>query len=193
MVPEARYVLRSMLETVFLAAAAVQDPTFPQRYALCTLQHQHKIANVLLSLPDEYLPDEKLDEKKIREKASEFKSQLDAADKFSFSVEATAKLAGLSGHYDTAYRLLSATSHALVTDLDMHAGLDERGDIARLLWGPTDKYVVDLLLMACEFLMIFLHHIIDLFALKRYEEGYGALWTEMKGLIEKAPKPAQKS
>ena len=181
MITEARYVLRSILEIVFNIAATVKDPDFPLKSVYRTLRHNRTLANVLIELPPELIH-RKISREDLIRREAELKKDIGDSGVAKMTVEEIARSGGLADLYETAYRELSSPAHVLVGDLDAHVTADVNGEIQKLSWGPNRDAIPDMIDLAGRFLLIGLHHIIELFELKVFEPQHDACWQQLKRL-----------
>ena len=180
---EARYVLRSMLEIVFILSANAKDPEFYRKHAFRTVYHHRKMANVILQIYSTTPPDPGVDVTDLRNKAEQFTAEIERSGLSDMSVQTAAHIGELSWLYDTAYRFLSSATHALVGDLGIHATVDANGVIDKLAWGPNRDMIPDTLESVCTFSMIGMQHTIDLFDRQDLGARYAKLWGMMRPLV----------
>jgi hypothetical protein len=172
MFTETNYVLRSLLEVVFTLAATAADPTFPRRNAYRTVAHQKKLAQALFRISGKDVVEMKIAPEVVQQKINEFTADIKEADVEELSVFEIAKIGGLVDLYESAYRLLSSSTHVLVSDLNVHVTADESGDIQKLSWGPNRDLIPENLYCACRYTLIGLERAVHLFELKQLQDAF---------------------
>ncbi len=133
MMPEARTILRTMWEAIFILGAVVGDSKLALVYIKEHERGRYGFIQKLKKLqtkPENYDPAELLElEKTLGEEIKEIEK---------FTTEEWAKRAGLYDIYLGPYTVLSGTVHVKISDLEQYTIVDEKGDIKDFKYEPDD-------------------------------------------------------
>lgn len=157
---QARALLRTALESLFMLAAVERDPGFADLLAESEGAERRSLAEKMLrwSAPE-------LREAVTNQITDEKLSVLASSPEREVKMYRVAEVAEMTDWYLSIYALLSQNAHATLTDLRHHIGFDQAGDVQFILNEPTVdglhetwSYAVEILLRAQEgFASIFGH------------------------------------
>lgn len=182
---ESRYVLRAMLETTFAIAANARNAEFCQRY-IDDDSHRHlELVKSCLRLEPELKKFHELEDADLWKKKDDAQRVITKTGSKPLKVKDVAMAAGMEGHYETIYRLLSNTAHASVRDLDYHiVPTPDDADIEKLGWGPQVSKSADPLMQACDYLFIASRAVLDLFERPELDNQFAALHRRFEKLLK---------
>jgi hypothetical protein len=165
---EAEVVLRSMLETLFLLKACIEDEDFMQEYIKSDDARRLKIMNVAHKYPDWIFKATRkyATEKRRRELREKVKSE----GIIELKTWEMAKKAKLESLYDSVYRLLSDVVHSGPKSLGSYTEVDETGKIKVIGVLPKDKDLDFVFVTAGEIMLLTLNSIFPLFSLDKKQE-----------------------
>ena len=149
MMPEARIILRTMYEAIFILGAVVKDSKLALTYIKEHDKRRHEFIQKLKKLqekPDNY------DHAKLLELENALQEEIRQIEKF--KTEDWAKRAGLYDVYLGAYTVLSGTVHVKISDLEQYTIEDEKGDIRDFKYGPDDTGIDITFSSAIEFMLL---------------------------------------
>jgi len=150
-VPDARAIVRSAVETAIASIAVAADPTFIEQMIAADGKHKFTLARALLADPDykdRYSPDD------IKKMEQTIKS-LEAVDKSSTRAPRAINWKEVADRYCkdlymTLYRLLSSDgTHATIDVMDRYFEVGADGEIAAIKLGPDFKGLDDTVNAAC--------------------------------------------
>ena len=148
MIPEARTILRTMYEAIFILGAVVKDSKLALTYIKEHDKRRHEFIQKLKKLQDK--PDN-YDHAKLLELENTLQEEIKQIEKF--KTEDWAKRAGLHDIYLGAYTVLSGTVHVKISDLEQYTIVDEKGDIRDFKYGPDDTGIDITFSSAIEFML----------------------------------------
>jgi len=137
LVVEAKILLRSMLETLFILKICCEDKDFIDKYIKSDQVYRYKLLNIPRNNPDHIF--DALREYATEDIKKQVKDNIKVNNIEGFEIYELAEKAGLKSHYDSAYRLLCNTSHSGVRSLEEYLVLDERSEVRILNSGPIEK------------------------------------------------------
>jgi hypothetical protein len=159
MIPEARTVLRAMLEALFSLCAIAKEQKlavdFVKEDQRRRLKFLGKYRQVYDGLPEHVDPHEfEVLEEELKKEKGDIRER---------STEEWAKEAGLHDWYLTAYAVLSDSVHSKVRDLEHYLFLNEKGEVVRFRWGPDDNGLQEILVTNIEGILVGLKCAISFF------------------------------
>jgi len=159
MTPEARTVLRAMLEALFSLCAIAKEQKlavdFVKEDQRRRLKFLVKYRKVYDGLPEHVDPHEiETLEEELKKEKNEIRER---------STEEWAKEAGLHDWYLTAYAVLSDSVHSKVRDLERYLFLNEKEEVVRFRWGPDDNWIQEILVTNIEGILVGLKCTISFF------------------------------
>jgi hypothetical protein len=171
LITDARVVLRSTLESLFVLKLLCEEESFFREYIGSDQVLRLKWMNVA-SQSKSRLFDElrSYATPKVRQ---ELEEQIKKNKWKELKPIEVAGRAGLQEMYDTDYRPLSEEVHALPRSMDYLLGTDEAGEVRDFNWGPTDKGIDYLLFTAIRVLFIALVSVTKLFEVESNNELMG--------------------
>jgi len=168
LIVEAKVVLRSAIESLFILRLLSQDRKFLTEYVGSDEVRRLKWMNVALDSKSTLF--DKLRDHATSALREELKGKIDKNQWKELKTIDVASRAGLKEMYDTDYRLLSEEVHTLPISMEYLLGADEDGDIRTFEWGPTDKGIDYVLFTAIRVLFISLVALAELFELNKAED-----------------------
>ena len=184
MILEGRYVVRAMLEATFALTAIVRRKNFSQRYIDDDNHRTLQLIDACFRMPRTHKKFNNIDSMDLRRRKREIKKIIKSTNSKALKIWEAAKAAGMSYHYNTAYRLLSNTAHSSARDLDYHILPKSETEIQKLLWGPQVAKSADVLMHACDFLFISAHCVRRVFKRPELENQFAALHRRFQKLLE---------
>lgn len=166
MIPQARSMARTMLESIFTLCAVCKSESLIDVY----IDEDHKKRLKLIEkfrqfhggeFPPEYSPEE------IEELREELRAKYPDGKIRMRTTEQWAKDADLEDWYLTVYALLSDSVHTKVSDLERHLAIGEDGKVTEMLWGPDPEGIEDVLYASVEAMTIALDHVCKIFDVDR--------------------------
>jgi hypothetical protein len=192
MILEGRYGLRAMLETTFALVANAKGEGFADRYLHDDFHRHVQLVDACLRMTPEGKKFHKLDTDDLRTIRAASQKEIDKAKSKPLKVWQTAKAAGMQDHYNTAYGLLSNTAHASVRDLDYHViPTDDGQDIKKFGFGPRPEKSDDLLMQACDYLLIGAYALLDVFEHPEFQRAYSAHHRRFVLLLDRMGMPSK--
>ncbi|SRR6266581_937515 len=186
LVLEARYVLRAMLETTFALVATARDADFCQRYVDDDEYRLLDLVKACLRLEPAMRSFHALDEQDLRKRKQDAEQNIKSRKLKPLKVKDVADAASMLGHYETSYRLLSNTAHASVRDLDYHiVATKDQADIEKLGWGPQTGKSADVIMQACDDVIISAYAVLQLFERPELNNAHAALHRRFEQLLGK--------
>lgn len=166
MMPEARTILRAMLEAIFNLCAVAKDPLLARDFVLEDQEQRRKFLNKFRMLHGGRLPPTV-----NAQEIEELERQLKAEGKIEVrNVEEWAREAGLHPWYLTAYAVLSGSVHSRVRDLERYLVTDEKGNVTEFKWGPSDEELKDHIATAISAILQALYCAAALFNLEKKDD-----------------------
>lgn len=152
--PDAKVILRSLLDTVFILGSVCSDKEFAVAYVKSEKARQLKFANVIIADQEGSFGKGKF--VNLEERRDSLKKEIDSESIKSYSSEQLSKLAGLYPIYQTAYRILSDDVHISPKALDCFFAVNEEKELKCLDVGPKIDTLMENL---CTAVAIILHAI----------------------------------
>jgi hypothetical protein len=165
LVIEAKILLRSMLETLFILKICCEDKDFINKYIKSDQVYRYKLLNIPENNPDRIF--DALREYATKDIKKQVKENIKVDNIKEFEIYELAEKAGLKSHYDSAYRLLCNTSHSGVRSLEEYLVLDEKREVQILNSGPIEKDFDLVLITAMDNLCLGLHCIFYFFKIDK--------------------------
>lgn len=164
MLPEARVMLRCLMEALFALRALTKHPELAndyieqdKRYRLKLL---HKIENSSESVRSMANPDE------LKRLKDSLQSEVSSGDIKEIKTESLAIKAGLADLYNTGYSVLSLSVHSHPRDLERYFDVDEKQQIRTLIYEPSDQDIEKLLFSAIDCMRLSMLSVDDVFDLQ---------------------------
>jgi hypothetical protein len=180
LINEAKIILRSLVEGMFLIVAITKEKKYSQkiveqdildREKTCKAIRRNIIAGIhKLEKPTLYEIEKQIEDIKIEIKEKDIKR----INKRDLSIAA-----GLESYYDTIYHLLSGTVHINPRDLEQYLNLTEERKIREIKWGPDIEEIEDILFASVETMVFVLESISNRFEIK-LEEEWASIYAEYK-------------
>ncbi len=183
MMPEAKIVLRALLETIFVLTAISNNPSLAEDYAKEDQSNRIKLLRKTRELyganPPEWVNQDDMVglEKELQE---DIASNSIKAKK----TEEWAKEAGLYDWYLSAYALLSMSVHVKVKDIEHYLVHDDAGRVSELKFGPENSQIQIVLATAIEAMLIALKGVAVLLRTDRSAQ-IGNLRTELVSICSR--------
>jgi len=133
MMPEARTILRTIFEAIFILGAVIKDTKLAIVYIKEHDRGRYGFIQKLKKLrskPDNY------DHAKLMELEKGLEEEIKQIEKL--TTEEWSKRAGLHDIYLGPYAVLSGTVHVKISDLEQYTIVDEKGEIRDFKCGPDD-------------------------------------------------------
>ena len=180
MIPQAKVVLRSILEALFTQCALSKKPELCDRYMQADQIKRLKQINKFRMLKNG-LPKE-ANESDILNLQKELKEDIEKRQIKKLSVEEWAREAEQHDIYLSAYTVLCDPVHTSVKELERYLVLDDN-EIKELKWGPDTDDIEIVLSANIEFMLVSLKATCDLFKIDK-EKDINDLHGKLKELIE---------
>lgn len=179
MIPQAKVILRSVLEALFTLCALSKKAELCDIYMLADqikrLKQINKFRMLKSGLPKEAR------EAEIIKLQQELKEDIEKRKIKTLSVEQWAREAGQHDIYLSAYTVLCDPVHTGVKELERYLVLDEE-KITELKWGPDTDDLEIVLSANIEFMLVALKATCDLFKIDE-EEAINNLHDKLKAII----------
>jgi hypothetical protein len=180
MIPQAKVVLRSILEALFTLCALSKKPDlcdiYMQADQIKRLKQINKFRMLKSGLP------EKAKEAEILTLYQELKDDIEKRKIKTYSIEKWAIEAELHDIYLSAYTVLCDPVHTNVKELERYLVLHD-DEIKELKWGPETDDLEIVLSANIEFMLVSLKAICDLFKIDE-EKTINSLHDKLKVLID---------
>ena len=177
LINEAKIILRTMLDGLFILVAMSKDRKYVNYYINDDIEKRKESLNRFSKNPSgnfddlkKQLPDTEIE--KLLQKIKEEKNARESEGlklKGRINTKQWAKLAELEGLYYRMYSLLNASVHGLSRELEQYADVDATGEIIGMNWGPCIEGIDIALTTAADLLIIALVNIHDLFDIEKSE------------------------
>lgn len=131
---DARVVLRSILEGLFILTKMVKDPSFVREYVGADEVKRLKIIRAAHSSSHPVFAEAK--NSATDEVIESLQHRIDKEGFTELNVKNIAESAGMGLYYESVYRPLSDDIHTAVRSLERYVGTDSEGDLDRIEWGP---------------------------------------------------------
>jgi hypothetical protein len=166
---EAKVVLRSLLESLFILKCVSKEEEFGYEYLKSCYVQSLKWMNIAHQSKDAHF--ESVRKYATPEVMAALKKRIEE-DKCKElpTIEIISQRADLHSLYNTQYRLLSEQVHSLPISLDQFLIRDEEGEIAEFDWGPKHEDIDFILFTAIQILLIALDSITKLFEVDKTEQ-----------------------
>lgn len=162
---DAKIILRSMLEILFILKLSCKDSKFVKKYVKADQIYRQKLLNAAKNNPDgvfdearQYATEEVLNKLKLDIETNKIQG---------LGIEQLAKDAGMKAHYDSAYRLLCNPAHSGARSLESYLMFDENKKVSGLNFGPTDSDIDLVMITAIDNLCIGLASILNFFKIDK--------------------------
>jgi hypothetical protein len=166
MMPEARLMLRGLLEVLFFLCAIGKKPDLAKDYVEEHQQYRLKLLRKFKELHGATFPlDIGLEDVKSLEE--ELKAEIGAGKFTVRTTEQWAQEAGLHEWYLSVYAILSITAHIKVKDLERYLVTDKSGEIRGIKWGPDDHDVKNIFITAAESMLIAMKSASEVFQINK--------------------------
>jgi hypothetical protein len=149
---DARVVLRSILEGLFMLTKMLKDPSFVRVYVgadeikrLKIIRAARNSSHPVFAETKNSATDEVIESLQKRIEKENFPKRLNVKD--------IAESVGMGLYYESAYSLLSDDIHTAVRSLERYVGTDSEGGLDRIEWGPQFGDVPLNLAMAIDVLL----------------------------------------
>ncbi len=136
---QSRIILRSTLESFFLLAKLVTDPSIVTQYInadiinrLNIMKTSHKYHGPLFTDIQNIATHDKIQELEKQKKSENIKP---------LKIESIAQSIGLGAYYDSVYRILSQDVHSQVRSLKQYVSTGVEDEIQNMEWGPREEDV----------------------------------------------------
>jgi hypothetical protein len=180
MIPQAKMILRSILEAMFTLCALSKNVELCDFYIQADqkkrLKQLYKLRMLKSGLPSASK------ETELQSLEQELKKDIEEKGIKLLNVEQWAKEAGLHDIYLSVYTVLCDPVHTNVRDLERYLVLDENNEIKEFNWGPDTDYLEIVLSANIEFMLVALKATCDLFAIDK-EKTINNLHDKLKVLI----------
>ena len=151
LVIEAKILLRSLIEALFLLKIVCEDKDFVPEYIRTDEINRLKLMRIAWdSSHPVFKP---LKENVTGEMIKSLESKIKKDCISSLRIEQLAIKAKMKDWYDSVYRLLSSSVHTNPRELDNYVTVDENGDIKSFVWGPRETDVGLILYTSAEILI----------------------------------------
>ena len=177
MINEAKIILRTMLDGLFILVAMTKDRKYMNYYINDDIEKRKGSLNQFSKNPGDHfselkeqLPEEEI--AKLLQELSEEKAskELEGVKYTSrISTKKWAEFAELEHLYYKVYSLLNSAVHGLSRELEQYAEIDDDGEIVGMNSGPCIEGIGIALTTASDFLIIVLMNIHDFFELDKLE------------------------
>lgn len=161
LIVEAKILLRSMVEGLFITKACYDDEKFITKYILSDQMSRLKLLNAAKNNPDRVFDD--LKDAMADDWVQDIKKDIDENNIEELRIQQLAEKVGLKSHYDSAYRLLSNPTHGGPRSLEEYLVLDDSGKVETLNSGPLEKGYELVLITALDTLCIGSQYVFDVF------------------------------
>jgi len=165
MLPQAQILCRCALEAAFSLHAIAKDDDTISQLIQGDRRHQLRLlknARELLQNPQSVLR-QQTTEQELAARISELEESLRTDRGEPPKIKDLANKGGLLELYYSAYAILSLTVHSNLRDLEKQLGLDDRGHISTLYWGPDPRTVDEVLFTASEAIMLSCDAVAEIF------------------------------
>ena len=164
LINEAKIILRSLVEGMFLMIAITKDKEYSQKIVEQDILEREKTykairRNIIAGIHKLEKPT--LDE--IEEKIETLKLEIEKKNIKKINKRDLSIAAGLESYYDTIYHLLSGIVHINPRDLEQYLDLTEDRKIREIKWGPDIEEIEDILFSAVETMVFVLQSISNMF------------------------------
>jgi len=187
MMPEARSLLRSLLEATFTVVAIAKNVHVAQEWYDDELLQRKKRVSSFRQLPLALRALHGIDVQTIDAKIVELEAEISKQNAKKLTTEYLAQQAGMLDYYNTLYVLLSSSSHSRIADFEDHIAVDARDNFVGMRWGPDVTGLDDLLYPASELLLTSAQEAATLFDLKLHCDEIRLAWVryaELHKLLE---------
>ncbi|HUW19121.1 MAG TPA: DUF5677 domain-containing protein [Sedimentisphaerales bacterium] len=164
---ESKILLRALLEVMFAVVAISKDKEVATQLVEADILERKDALKAFgrqASAGIEFFSDQK-----VTEELARLEWEVANAEKERPTKEITkrylAEKAGVVTTYDSAYKLLSASVHAPVRDLEQYLDVDPNGNISSLLWGPNKTEIALVLMTGAHNLLAVLDAVSKIFDL----------------------------
>jgi len=180
LVNDAKIILRSMLEILFILKLSCEDYKFVEKYVMADQIYRQKLLNVAKSNPDGVFDETR--QYATEEVLNKIKQDIEANDIQELKIEQLAQRAGMKSHYDTAYRMLCNPTHSGARSLEGYLMFDEDKKISGLNFGPTDEDIDLVMITAIDNMGIGLVSILNFFKIDKADvlEGFRLRAIDLK-------------
>lgn len=160
---EAKIILRTLLEALFIIRRIFLEPSYVEQYVRQDQINRLNLIRVSRNHPEplfssvrDYATDEIV--KSLEEEIQREHIRKDR-------IEVLAEKAQLKTFYDSLYRLFSADVHSGVSSMKQYVSVDKEGELQTFEWGPQDEDIPTNLAMATDILLRTWHVMDNLFKL----------------------------
>ena len=186
MTTEGRSLLRGMLDAVFAVVALSKDGGLVDAFVDDDTVQRYKLVQSFRALPKEIRKLHRLGDDKLEELANTLKKDIDERDIKPLRSEFLAQKAGMLGHYQTLFVLLSSSTHSRARDLERQVEVGPDQNVTELIWGPDVHDIDDVLMPTCECLFIAARALADLYGNHEQDAELEGTWKTYESLIGKA-------
>jgi len=180
MLPEARSLLRGMLEGAFTVVAMVKSRDVANEWMNDEIVQHKKRVSSFRHLPLHLRDAHGIDVRTIDTKLSDLESQIATLGVRKLTTEYLAQRAEMLDYYNTIYVILCSSSHSRVADFESHVEIDDRQNFVGMKWGPDVSGIDDILYPACELLLKCSDEIASLFELGSHSFDIQLAWARYR-------------
>ena len=161
---EAKIILRSLVEAMFLMVAIEKDREYSVKIIeqdILERERTYKAIKRNIVAGIHKLEKPTLDE--VEDKIRIIQQEISDKGIKNINKREMSIAADLESFYDTIYHLLSGSVHINPRDLEQYLGLTEERKIKDIKWGPDEKDIEDILFAAVEVMIFVLKSISNMF------------------------------
>lgn len=162
---DAKIILRSMFETLFILKLSCEDVEFVKKYVEADQIYRQKLLNVAKNNPGGVFDETR--QYATEEVLNKIKQDIDANDIQELKIEQLAQRAGMKAHYDTSYRMLCNPVHSGARSLEGYLMFDGNKKVSGLNFGPADVDIDLVMITAIDNMCIGLASILNLFKIDK--------------------------
>jgi hypothetical protein len=164
---EAKIVLRSFVEGMFMMVAIAKDKDYSRTILeQDTLERERAYKAIKRNIIAGIFKSGKPTLDEVEKKLEEIKKDIEEKNIKKINKRDLSKAADLESYYDTVYHLLSGTVHINPRDLESYLDLTEDRKVKEIKWGPEEEEIEDILFTAIEILTRVLESISNMFEIE---------------------------
>ena len=164
---EAKIILRSLVEGMFLMVAITKNKDFSTKIVeQDTLEREHTCKAIRRNIIAGIFKSGKPTIDEIEQQIKDIKKETEEKNIKKINKRDLSIAADLENYYDTVYHLLSGTVHINPRDLEQYLDLTEERKIKEIKWGPEEEEIEDILFTAVETMVFVLESISNMFDIK---------------------------
>jgi hypothetical protein len=182
MVAEARSLLRGMLDATFAEVALSKNEDMVKAFIDDDFYQRLKCLNSFMALPRNIKKRHRVGNARLKKIVEGIKKKIDEDQIKPLTTEFLAQKAGMLGHYNTLFVLLSSSTHSRVMDLQQYLGEEDAVDLDDLLWGPDVKELDEILHPACELVFISARAVSNLYKGSALDTKFQEQWSVFEKL-----------